>query len=232
MPRHRAWMMLRSRCLLSWPESLADWCPLWPWPGTKWALPSTSCQRDAVMSFQARCLCLQPLSVVHKWTNSGQSTVNSLLTYAGHLCLNQDTLALSPAASSQSPSRAGCSSFQQGHLQQVPPQPAFQTPRDRAPKHGAPTNKPSKSWESNLTPKVQAPFLPATSQLLGGLDTASSSGIGPQKFNRFRMTVVNDPLRSLALRQDISVLLRKGTIEYVESSIQSKGFLFSSKDLR
>lgn len=46
----------------------------------------------------------------------------------------------------------------------------------------------------------------------------------PPKFNRVRMTVVKDPLRSLALRQEFVVLLRKGAIEYVESSVQSKEF--------
>ncbi len=46
----------------------------------------------------------------------------------------------------------------------------------------------------------------------------------PSKFNGVRMTVVNDPLRSLALRWEILVLLKKGAVEYVKSLIRSRGF--------
>ncbi len=46
----------------------------------------------------------------------------------------------------------------------------------------------------------------------------------PPKFNGVRMTVVQDPLRSLALKREISVLLEKGTIECVKSSDQMRGF--------
>ncbi|XP_049437342.1 uncharacterized protein LOC125891834 [Epinephelus fuscoguttatus] len=46
----------------------------------------------------------------------------------------------------------------------------------------------------------------------------------PPKFNGVRMTVVKDPLRSLALKREISVLLEKGAIESVESLDQMRGF--------
>ncbi|KAK7878584.1 hypothetical protein WMY93_030420 [Mugilogobius chulae] len=46
----------------------------------------------------------------------------------------------------------------------------------------------------------------------------------PPKFDGVRLTVVSDPDRSLALRQEIQELLQKGAIEVVQSSEQLKGF--------
>lgn len=47
-------------------------------------------------------------------------------------------------ANAQGPSRAGRSSFQQGRFHRAPPQPAFRTPKDRAPRYGAPADRPPK----------------------------------------------------------------------------------------
>lgn len=46
----------------------------------------------------------------------------------------------------------------------------------------------------------------------------------PPQFNGVRTTVVSDPLRSAALKQEIMELLHKGAIELVDSADQFKGF--------
>ena len=132
------------------------------------------------------------------------------------------TRAPRPAANAQGDSRAGCLSFQQDHSNRAPQQPAFQTPKDRAPRYGPPADrhlKPPKGRGSRtrLPRPSRQSFLLTTSNPFLTLFKGYSIQFRrrPPKFNRVRITVVKDPPKVSALKWEISVLLEEGTIKCV-----------------